>query len=219
MTVGGGDYVVLLHGLGRGRWSMLVPRLRLAAVGFEVINIGYPSRTEPIEALAPIVRDELERRIVDPGRQVHFLTHSMGGIVLRRLLADETEPLRVGRIVMLTPPSRGSVMASKFSKSRLFGAVVGPAGKQLGPEPSSVPNRLGPVHHVVGVIAGNRPASPLALLLPGENDGTIRVDETKLEGMADFLVVPRGHTFIMNDSAVLDQAIHFFQYGEFERKA
>jgi len=219
MTDAQGDYVVLLHGLGRGRMSMIVPRLRLAAAGFEVINIGYPSRSEPIEALAPIVRDELERCIVDPSRSVHFLTHSMGGIVLRCLLAEDPAPVRVGRVVMLSPPSRGSLMASKLGRSRLFRAVTGPAARQIGADPSSVPNRLGPVHHVVGVIAGNRATSPLALLLPGESDGTVAVDETRLEGMADFIVVPRGHTFIMNDSTVLDQAIHFFRAGEFERRA
>ena len=206
-----GDTVILLHGLGRTRWSMTVPRLRLASAGYRPVVITYPSRRLPIEELAAHVDSRIPR--LEQG-SVHFLTHSLGGIVVRQLLR-ERGPRRLGRVVMLAPPNRGSQLAEKFLAIPLFGAATGPAGRQLGTSASSAPLRLGPVDFDLGVIAGNRPATPLHRLIPEESDGTVAVSETQVEGMKDFLVVRRGHTFIMNDPQVIDQAIHFFRQGCF----
>jgi hypothetical protein len=209
------DYVVLLHGLGRTALSMVVPQLLLRSAGFTPVNIQYPSRREPIPALARRVAADLERRIPDRERPVHFLTHSMGGIVLRTLLAQGRPGFRLGSVVMLAPPNKGSHLAQKLASNLLFRAATGPAGQQLGTGPDSVPTRLGPADYQVGIIAGDSATAPWALLSEGPSDGTVRIDETALEGMADFLVVPRGHTFIMNDPAVVEQAIHFFRHGKF----
>ena len=211
------EYVVLLHGLIRSPISMSVPMRRLRSAGFEVINLKYPSRRKPIPELARIVSRELEQRIPDSQTPVHFLTHSLGGIVLRAILSGDPPKINLGNVVMLAPPNQGSRLAERLGDNFLFRTTTGPAGQQLRKGPDSVPARLGPADYCVGVIAGNRAASPWFFLVPGESDGTVRVDEVALEGMADFLVVPRGHTFIMNDAAVIDQAIHFFRNGKFER--
>ena len=87
----------------------------------------------------------------------------------------------------------------------------------IGTASGSVASRLGPVDYIVGIIAGNRPINPLSRLLDSESDGKVTLEEARLEGMADFLTVPRGHTFIMNDATVLDPAIHFFRNGKFAR--
>ena len=211
------DYVVLLHGLGRTRLSMAVPQLRLKSAGFDVINIHYPSRSRPIEQLAEAVQCELGRQIEDHSRRVHFLTHSLGGIVVRALLAGHELEANLGNVVMLAPPNQGSQLANRLGDSQLFHAVTGPAGQQIRAGPASVASRLGPVDYIVGVIAGNRPINPLTRLLDSESDGKVTLEEARLEGMTDFLTVPRGHTFIMNDATVLDQAIHFFRNGKFVR--
>ncbi len=211
------DYVVLLHGLGRTHLSMAFPRLRLRYAGFEVVSIQYPSRRKPIPELARMVGADLQRRIADRRKRVHFLTHSLGGIVLRTLLSQERPAMRLGRVVMLAPPNQGSHLAERFANNPLFRATMGPAGRQLGAGPTDLPSQLGPADFEVGVIAGNKAASPWAFLMSRESDGTVSIDEAAVEGMADFLIVPRGHTFIMNDPAVIAQAIHFFRNGRFAR--
>ena len=211
------DYVVLLHGLGRTRLSMAIPQLRLKSAGFDVINIHYPSRSKPIEQLAAAVHSELGRKIEDHARRVHFLTHSLGGIVVRALLSRHKLHANLGQVVMLAPPNQGSQLANRLGDSQLFRAATGPAGQQLRAGTDSVAARLGPVDYIVGVIAGNKVINPLSRLLNSESDGKVTLEEARLEGMADFLTVPRGHTFIMNDPRVIDQAIHFFRNGKFAR--
>jgi pimeloyl-ACP methyl ester carboxylesterase len=215
----GQDRVVLLHGLGRTRLSMKIAGSRIEDAGYRALNIGYPSRSRKIEELAERVRSEIARRTTDGRGRVHFLTHSMGGIVVRALLAGDRSWIRLGRVVMLSPPNRGSRMARRVLDHGLAGVVLGPASRQLVAGPESLPSRLGPVDYDVGVIAGNRPFHPLTALLPGESDGVVGVEEARLEGMTDFLVVPRGHTFIMNGPEVVEQAVHFFRHGRFAKGA
>ena len=215
----GTECVVLLHGLGRTRFSMNRARKRLESSGFRVINVQYRSRSRPIDALAADVCERLGRELPADCARVHFLTHSMGGIVLRGILAGDGAPANLGHVVMLAPPNRGSLVADRLGDNRLFRTLLGPAGQQLRAGANSVPPSLGPADYVLGVIAGNRPSMPWARLIEGDNDGTVAVSETRLEGMTDFLVVPCGHTFMMNDPGVLDQAIRFFRTGRFARPA
>ncbi len=206
-------YVVLLHGLGRGPLSLRYAQSRLAQAGFTPINIGYPSRREPLEALARYVADRLPS---DRSVPVHFLTHSLGGIVLRTL-AKSHRPPNLGRAVMLGPPNQGSQLATGLRGLRLFQLIMGPAVRQIDRLPTSVPNRLGPVDFEVGVIAGRSRFDPLHIFIAGESDGRVGLEETKVEGMADWMVVDRGHAILMLDARVLDQAIHFFEHGRFNR--
>ena len=205
------DYVVLLHGLGRTHRSLLVAQWRLKAAGFRPINIHYPSRSQPIEQLAAFVKARLP---TNTDRTMHFVTHSMGGIVLRYLLNVHC-PQNLGRVVMLSPPNRGSQLASRLHNNLLYRLLLGPAGRQLGAEPNSLPTQLGPVTFELGVIIGNRPLSALLGMAGDEGDGKVTIHEAMIEGMRDFLVVRRGHTFIMNDPQVLDQVIHFLRHGHF----
>ena len=210
-----GEFVILLHGLGRTRRSFGAAIRRLRRAGYRPLSLGYPSTREPIAELAQRVRDRLPD---EPGCPMHFLTHSLGGIVLRYLVTQE-RPANLGRVVMLSPPNQGSQLAASLKPYPIYGWILGPTGQQLAAGESSVPTRLGPVDFEVGVIAGDRPRSPMRHLIEGPNDGTVSVEETRVEGMQDFLVVPRGHTFIMNDPEVIDQAIHFFRYGKFARQS
>ena len=142
-TMANGDTVVLLHGLGRTTRSMRKMERQLSREGFVVINVAYPSTRAPIETLATqylgrVISTQCRR----PGAKIHFVTHSLGGIVLGYYLKYNAVP-NLGRVVMLCPPSRGSEIADRLRDNVLFQLVAGPSGGQLGTGRDSLPNRLG----------------------------------------------------------------------------
>ena len=205
-------HVILLHGLGRSALSMRYTERRLRRAGFRCTSIDYPSRRMPIEELALSVAERLPP---DPG-PLHFLTHSLGGIVLR-CLVKVRRPANLGRAVMLGPPNRGSQLASRLGPTWYFRRMMGPAGQQIGSDPESVPNTLGPVDFELGVIAGTRTIDPFRFLIAGPSDGKVTPEETRVEGMSDWLALRRGHAFLLFDGHVIDQAAHFFRHGRFAR--
>lgn len=211
------DYVVLLHGLGRTNRSMRALEDNLSGLGFRVINVNYPSTKYPIEHLAEYVGNTIRQCRTDctDEERIHFVTHSLGGIVLRYYL-KENQLHNLGRVVMLSPPNQGSELVDNLRDNILFKIVTGPSGQQLGTDSSSVPITLGPVDFELGIIVGNRSLNPIfSHLIPGEDDGRISVERSKVEGMADFLVVPHVHPLIMNSPEVIEQTVYFLEHGRF----
>lgn len=211
------ETVVLLHGLARSSASMSGIEKVLKAEGYRVCNLTYPSRHYPVDVLAekhvaPVIRS------LGLGRDnpVHFVTHSMGGIILRELVSSGAVT-HLGRAVMLGPPNEGSEIVDKLGKLRLFRTINGPAGVSLGTHsPHSVPKQLGPAAFDLGIIAGTASLNPLlSLLLPGENDGKVTVASTRLEGMRDFITLPCSHTLMMKDPRVLENIVSFLRSGFF----
>ena len=190
-----GSTVVLLHGLSRTSRAMEPLAEFLSGQGYRVVNIDYPSRDRPVEELAAELRSELSRCCQDSAR-LDFVTHSLGGIVLRR--AHTESPISgLGRVVMLGPPNEGSELVD-FLGAAGARLLLGPAGAELGTDPQSVPSRLAPVDFPLGVIAGSRTINPLySAVIPGPDDGKVSVERAKISGMLDFLVLPHSHTFIM----------------------
>jgi triacylglycerol esterase/lipase EstA (alpha/beta hydrolase family) len=215
-----GETVFLVHGLGRSSRSMGLMRRRLRHEGYRVVAVGYNSRKltidESAEKLAEAVSNELQR--ADAPEKIHFVTHSLGGILVRKVLADE-QPPELGRVVMLSPPNKGSELPDKLGKIWLYRMVTGPAGLQLGTEKNSYPNQLGPVDFDLGVITGNRSFNPLySLLIDGKDDGKVSVESAKVEGMNDFLTVHSTHTWIMNRRFVYRYVSKFLAEGRFSDK-
>ncbi len=211
------ECVVLLHGLIRTRRSMLVMEKKLRDLGYQVVNINYPSRHMPIDDLAVIVIDQCLAIADKLGcRRVNFVTHSLGGILVRHYLRHSTIE-HLHRVVMLGPPNQGSEAVDRLRHIPLFHWMHGPAGAQLGTTEEDLPKQLGPVDFQLGVIAGIRSINPLlSTLLPGQNDGKVSVENTKIEGMQDFITIPSTHTFMMRNARVIDQVIHFLQFGQFD---
>ena len=213
-TTAAAECVVLLHGLARSASAMAPLAEALAESGYTVANIDYPSRTKPIEALAPIA---VERGLEGCGQTqpVHFVTHSLGGILVRYYL--EQQPIdALGRVVMLAPPNQGSEVVDAYRDLPGYQTLNGPAGLQLGTDATSVPLALGPVTFDLGVIAGNKTFNPiLSLSLPDPDDGKVSVESTKVEGMRDFIEMPHTHTFIMRAAAVIEQVKHYLTHGRF----
>ncbi len=209
--------VILLHGLARTTSSMKKMEDALSESGYFVRNTAYPSRENPIDELA----EEVIPAAVDGCRAsgaypIHFVTHSMGGILIRYFLEiHELEDL--GRVVMLSPPNQGSEVVDKLSGILGFEIVNGPAGMELGTDEDDLPLSLGPANFDVGIIAGSRSVNLiLSLLIPGVDDGKVSIERAKLEGMADFLIVPHSHPFIMKSPDVIRQVIFFIEHGRFD---
>lgn len=212
------DCVVLLHGLARSDGSMEEMAERLLEAGFFVVNHDYPSTKHRIEELSRAVIPEATAECPKESR-VNFVTHSLGGILVRYYL-EYHELDNLGRVVMLGPPNKGSQVVDAMAELPGFELLNGPAGLQLGTEQTSIPNSLGGADFEVGIIAGTRSINLiLSQLLPNPDDGKVSVEATKLEGMADHLTVPVSHPFLMKDEEVILQTIHFLRYGQFQERA
>jgi triacylglycerol lipase len=211
------ECVVLLHGLGRTKYSMAKIERYLKRMDFKTVNLSYPSTSENIEYLAevyiPRAIEKCQDRETD---KIHFVTHSMGGIVIRQYLQSHSLP-PASRIVMLSPPNKGTELADFLKEIYGYRLITGPAGQEIGTGPESLPNRLKPIDMQIGIITGDKTLNPLySKVIPGSDDGKVSVESAKLEEMTDFLVIPSSHSFIMRNPVVMRQVAFFLENGRFD---
>lgn len=213
------EWIILLHGLARTRKSMSVLKKYLEKEGFSVLNVDYPSRKKTIQELAgEIIPTAYQTCLASGASIVHFVTHSMGGILVRCYLEKNRLP-QMGRVVMLSPPNKGSEVVDRLKDLSIFKWWNGPAGVQLGTDEKSIPLQLGPPQFETGIITGDWSVNPLlSMLIPGKNDGKVSIRRAQLEGMKDFLVVHSSHPFIMNNETVCRQVASFIHNGKFDKK-
>ncbi|MEM8732298.1 MAG: alpha/beta hydrolase [Pseudomonadota bacterium] len=205
--------VVLLHGLARTSTSMQVMARALEADGHTVINRGYASRTATIKDLAD---EAIPPAVAACGTETtDFVTHSMGGILLR-VWAEDVGADQIGRVVMLGPPNQGSELVDALQELALFDTLNGPAGQELGTGEDATPLTLGAVDFDLGVIAGDRSLNPIySGIIPGPDDGKVSVEATKVEGMDAHLSLPVTHTFMMVNREVIAATRSYLATGAF----
>ena len=189
----------------------------LYANHYHVINVDYPSRDYSIEELSemaiPLGLEQCTHK------EVNFVTHSLGGILLRQYLSRHDIP-HLNRVVMLGPPNQGSEVVDRMRDVPGFAFINGKAGLQLGTNKDSVPNRLGKAEFDLGVIAGSRSINLiLSLLIPGNDDGKVSIERTKVDGMNDHIVIPTTHTFMMRNKQVISQISYYLEHGKFIKES
>jgi triacylglycerol lipase len=215
-------HIVLIHGLGLGPWSMKRIERTLLKEGYRVTNLDYDSRRVPLEELTSVW---LPSQLLQHGIELtadapplYFVTHSMGGILLRGYLHQSGVPANMRRVVMLAPPNQGSSLVDRIGDWRAFKLSTGINGQKLSTRPDSFPRQLPPWPSgpELGILAGNRPINPLlAYWTGGPGDGKVRVSETRLEGMTDHLEVPHSHTWIQYRRSAIKQVTTFLREGRF----
>ena len=211
------ETVVLLHGVAMPAIEMHHLAQALAAAGYRVVNLSYPSRSLTIEQLArDYLPAQLHARGADAAPRLHFVAHSMGGLVVR-LYLQEHKPANLGRVVLLAPPNAGSLVADRLCRSALCRWLIGPNLSRLGTSTAdALAPKLTPPDYEVGIIAGNTSINPVfSRWQTGANDGAVSMDSARLAGARDFLVVPYSHTLMLWRDAIAAQVLAFLRTGRF----
>lgn len=208
-------HVIVLHGLFCS--SRIMKRLMnyLSKAGFKVIGLSYPSRTRLLPEIAKMVAKQITL-LSDPKEQIHFVAHSMGGIVVRQLFRDYPEiQKRIGRVVMLGAPNQGCEMAEVALRIPL-GKKIGGKNLTFFSPKNSVFNDF-PLPPETGIIAGTVSANPFSSLIFDEpNDGMVGVEKTKARGMKDWKALPVTHQGLIKEEKVFQQVVSFLKEGRFE---
>ena len=217
----GNERVVLLHGLGRTQAAMLLMESELTAAGYDVTSVGYSSIDEPPEAILPRVAEEMSACCVDADETVHYVGHSLGGLLIRAYLA-ENRPRNLGRVVLLGTPNKGSEVADIDTDEGLEGQLLewaGPTARALTTRPDGFPASLPTPDYSVGIIAGTRDRKLTNRWLPVPNDGLVSVESAKLDGMTDFITLDLAHWDLRNDKESARQVIAFLETGRFSTES
>ena len=217
LSVQANECVALLHGLARSDNSMAKMGRFLEGHDYQVINISYESTQHPINELSDsAINEALDKSQALNCDSLHFVTHSMGGILVRDYLSKKKIE-NLGRVVMFGPPNKGSEVVDKIGDWRLFKWINGPAGQELGTDSLSTPNALGKVDFELGIIAGDRSINWInSLMIDGSDDGKVSVEHSKIEGMKDHIVLHTTHPMMMKNKEALNQMLYFLENGMFD---
>jgi len=215
----GPKVVIAMHGLIRSR-GVMIPMCKYlqANSDFETVNICYSSTRlsleENAQALAKVIAN------LGPVREINFVAHSYGNIVIRRYMADSVKAgrrdPRIKRLVMLAPPNHGSQLANMFKGNAVFGLVWGSGGKAVVNWKDTAPTLIQPFCQF-GIIAGGGKGGAAITnpLLSTDNDLVVRVEETALSGANDFTLAPLTHDAFMRSPVSQKQTLHFLLNGQF----
>jgi pimeloyl-ACP methyl ester carboxylesterase len=226
-----GKVVLVLAGLGDAR-MMADDMVRFLhdRGGYWAGCVAYPSLFDEIGQHARSLDSVVQH--LDCVDEINFVGHSMGNLVIRRYLGDQTgagegkkqaarqADKRIKRIVMLGPPNQGAELAERLGDNSAFLAVFGPSGQQLGKRWKELQPTLATPQCEFGIIAGGKGDDHgYNPLLPGDNDGIVTVASTRLAGARDFLLVHEPHFFLFRSRDVQSRVLEFLKHGYFVSEA
>jgi len=217
----GAEKVVLLHGFGRTDMSMLLLNSALTEAGYDVHSLEYPSIDEAPEALVETVGEDIDSCCRNGEETVHFVGHSLGGLLLRDYLGRH-RPGNLGHVVLIGSPNKGSELADAdlgIAAQETMLGWAGPSAQALHTGPDGYAASLPPPDYSVGVIAGNRGNHISDKWLPTPNDGVVSVESARLDGMTDFIEVQVTHWDMRRDPFVAELVIDFLRYGRFNNES
>lgn len=209
------ETVVLIHGLGRSNSAMWLIAKRLKDAGFNVERVGYASLNNTPEKIQADVNQQINACCSQREKTVHFVGHSLGGLVIRAYLG-ENEVKNLGKVVLIGTPSNGTPVVDIY-KDKWWMKLAGDTALALGTDNDAFPQSLPKPHYPLGIIAGDHEKRPFSKRIPGADDGLVAVDSTLVEGMTDFIVLPTSHTMMKYNKAVFKQTLHFLNNGRFMR--
>lgn len=211
------ELVVLVHGLGRSDWAMWRFAQRLEDVGYHVCRLDYSTIGESVASVIAETTKQIDGCILHAPK-VHFVGHSLGGLVIRAYLQNnmpKEKKDKLGEVVLIGTPNKGSELADRFSDSWLM-SIGGGISRALVTGPTSLGRSLAEADFNLGVIAGTKSSNLTSKAFKGPNDGLVSVESTKLESMSDFVAIEVGHSQMRYNIEVVEQTIHFLQKGAFK---
>lgn len=212
----GNDYVIMLHGLWNSSSRMEDFEEYFLKKNYQVFNLDYPSTEFQIEKLdTKYLKPIIESVPLHTGQKIHFITHSMGGLLLRHYLTHNELP-QLGRVVMISPPNHGSEWADILDNHPVIKSMVGPAANELKTRNNTFLNKLGAVDYHLGIIAGDKSYTDMTEeFLPGADDGMVPVSRMKVRGMKDFIILHDHHRGLTWNPDAMKQAEMFIKTGRF----
>lgn len=211
------ELVVLAHGLGRSDGAMWRFAQRLENAGYKVCRLDYATIGESIDDVLAETTKQIDACLLHAPK-VHFVGHSLGGLVIRAYLQNnqyQLEEINVAEVVLIGTPNKGSELADHLSDSWLM-EVGGGISRALVTGSSSLGNNLDETDVNIGIIAGTKSSSLTSDQFDGPNDGLVSVESTKLNSMSDFITIDVSHSMMRYNLDVVEQTIHFLQNEKFQ---
>jgi hypothetical protein len=210
------EVVYLLHGLGRSKFAMSMLASRLEDTGFLVNNIGYSTINKSPEEILLDVSQQINESLPDNDQTVHFVGHSLGGLMIRAYL-ENTKVKNLGRVVLIGTPNRGTTLVDNYQDTWWM-KMLGPTALSLSTHKESFPNSIADPYYPVGVIAGITEDKNNEDILPGQDDGLVPLESTKVNGMTDFIIIESSHWMMRYNRDVASQTIEFLKLGRFRKE-
>ncbi len=207
------ELVYVFHGLGRTELSMWLLSSRLEDAGFSVKTIGYQSLIASPDEILKDVSPQIIRSDYAKHPSVHFVGHSLGGLIIRAYL-DSNRVDNMGRVVLIGTPNKGTAFIDEFSDTWWL-KILGTTVISLGEDTTSFPNSIGDPYYPVGIIAGISEIINNDLIIPGIDDGIVTLESAKLKGMTDMIIFDSSHTMLKNHQEVADYTVKFLKTGRF----
>ncbi len=214
-STGNDEIVVVLHGLGRSTLSMWLLATRLEDAGYRVERVGYRSIQDTPEQILADISEQIDTCCIGKSAKLHFVGHSLGGLMIRAYLADH-EVANLGRVVLIGTPNSGTKIVDNLRHKWWF-KVLGPMAQDLGTDEDGFPKSIGKPDYPLGVIAGKTTILSNDKVLPGDDDGLVSVESTRIDGMTDFVMVQATHAGMRYDKDVARHVVRFLKSGQFDK--